>query len=148
MGKTMTQKQIELVENSWDYFLLNTQEAGLVFYNKLFEIDPSLRDLFKADIKSQSQKLISLITFAVHKLQNFSEIISDVKALGVRHKNYKVKKEYYSTVGEALLWTLKSGLGNQWNDETKDAWETLYGILSNVMIDAAQEVSAPKSLVH
>ena len=135
----MTPKQIELVETSWDFVLMNTAEAGVIFYNKLFELDPSLRSLFKDDIKSQSQKLISLITFAVHKLNSIDEIISDVKALGVRHRGYKVKPEYYSTVAEALLWTLGKGLGDKWNEELKEAWVTLYILLSKTMIEAAEE---------
>jgi nitric oxide dioxygenase len=135
----MTPKQIELVENSWDFILMNTTEAGIIFYDKLFEIDPSLRTLFKGDIKSQSQKLISLITFAVHKLNSLDEILSDVKALGMRHNKYHVKEEHYTTVAEALLWTLEKGLGSQWNNELKEAWVTLYMVLSKTMIEAAKE---------
>ena len=135
----MTPRQIELVENSWDFVLTNTAEGGVIFYDKLFELDPSLRSLFKDDIKLQSQKLISLITFAVHKLNSLEEIISDVKALGARHRGYQVKPEYYLTVAEALLWTLGKGLGNQWNEELKEAWVTLYTRLSNTMIEAAKE---------
>lgn len=138
----MTPRQIELVENSWDFILMNTNEAGIIFYNRLFEIDPSLKSLFKEDIKSQSQKLVSLITFAVHKLSNFSEIISDVRALGMRHRTYKVKPEYYQTVGKALLSTLEKGLGDQWNRETKEAWATLYDTLSQIMIEASREEKA------
>ena len=135
----MTPKQIELVENSWDFVLMNTTEAGIIFYNRLFEIDPSLRTLFKGDIKSQSQKLVSLITFAVHKLNSLDEILSDVKALGMRHNKYHVKEEHYATVAQALLWTLEKGLGDRWNEELKNAWVTLYTVLSKTMIAAAKE---------
>ncbi|GHN02421.1 hemoglobin [Cytophagales bacterium WSM2-2] len=132
----MTPKQIELIEDSWDFILMNTDEAGIIFYKRLFELNPALRPLFKEDIKSQAQKLVSLITFAVHKLNNFNEIVSDVKALGLRHKGYKVKPEYYITVAEALLWTLESGLGNEWNEEVKEAWIKLYETLSKIMLEA------------
>ena len=135
----MTPKQIELVENSWDFIIANTTEAGLIFYNKLFELDPSLRELFKGDIKSQSQKLISLITFAVHKLNSLDEIMADVRALGVRHNKYRVKQEHYAIVAHALLWTLEKALGNQWTEDLKAAWVTLYTVLSKTMIEAAQQ---------
>ena len=135
----MTQKQIELVENSWDYIILNAQEAGMNFYKKLFELDPALRQMFREDVRSQSQKLVSLITFVVHKLNNMNEVIADVKALGKRHKNYHVKTEHYSLVGQALLWTLEKGLGEQWNDETQSAWRAVYSILSDTMIKASRE---------
>jgi hemoglobin-like flavoprotein len=134
----MTPKQIELVENSWDFILLNTQEAGVIFYGKLFELDPSLKALFKEDIKSQSQKLVALITFAVHKLNNINDIVADVKALGQRHKKYNVQPAHYATVATALLWTLEAGLKEQWNDELKSAWVAVYTILSNTMIEAGK----------
>jgi nitric oxide dioxygenase len=134
----LTPEQIKLVENSWDYILLNSNEAGTIFYKKLFSMAPELRQLFKGDINSQSQKLVSLITFAVHKLNSFNDIVSDVRTLGMRHKGYKVKPEHYSVVNEALLWTLSKGLGDRWNDETKQAWAATYQALSKIMIEASQ----------
>src|SRR5262245_1627811 len=135
----MTNRQIELIENSWDFVLMNNTEAGMIFYNKLFELDPSLRQLFKEDIKSQSQKLVSLITFAVHKLNNLDEIMNDVKALGARHRGYRVKPDHYAKVGEALLITLELGSGSNWNEECREAWISLYSTLSKIMIEASAE---------
>ena len=137
----LTSKQIELVENSWDFVLLHSHDAGAIFYKKLFSIDPSLRQLFKGDISSQSQKLIAMITFAVHKLNHLDEIIADVKTLGVQHKNNLVRTEHYATVGSALLWTLEKTLGKEWNDEVKDAWLAIYNTLSKTMIDATSNHS-------
>lgn len=134
----MTSEQIKLVENSWDYILLNSKEAGTIFYKKLFSLAPELRQLFKGDIHSQSQKLVSLITFAVHKLNSFNDIVSDVSALGARHKGYRVKPEHFPIVGEALLWTLSQGLGSQWNEETEKAWAAVFNTLAKTMIEAGQ----------
>jgi PAS domain S-box-containing protein len=134
----LTSKQIELVENSWDYILLNSPETGAVFYKKLFSIDPGLRQLFKGDINTQSQKLVAMITFAVHKLNNMEEVISDVKALGIHHKNNLVETEHYQTVASALLWTLEKALGQDWNEEVKDAWTAVYTALSVTMIEASK----------
>lgn len=130
-------KQIELVENSWDYILLNSYETGVVFYKKLFEIDPSLRQLFKGDIKIQSEKLVAMVTFAVHKLNNLDDIIADIKTLGIHHKQISVLPEHYSTVAEALLWTLQQALGEKWNKEVEEAWKSVYDALSRTMIEAA-----------
>src|SRR5436190_1546746 len=112
----MTKEQVNLVEDSWDFIILNTNEAGNIFYGKLFELDPSLKNLFKEDINSQSRKLVSLITFVVHKLNNLDEVLNDVIALGKRHAAYKVKPEHYNTVAAALLWTLEAALKERWDD--------------------------------
>jgi nitric oxide dioxygenase len=133
----LSDRQIELVEGSWELVMLETDEAGLIFYGELFEIDPGLRPLFKEDIKSQAHVFVSLITFVVHKLKNIDVIAEDVKALGVRHKSYHVRPEHYQVVGEALLITLEKILGRKWNLEIKQAWSAVYNSLSAIMIDAA-----------
>ncbi|MEQ9164899.1 MAG: globin family protein [Fulvivirga sp.] len=136
----MTEKQIELVEDSWDYVITNTREAGKLFYERLFSESPHLKHMFKEDMRDQERKLISLITFAVSKLSNIDEIIADVQALGTRHKGYGVKDEDYGNVASALLWTLEQGLGDRWTEEVKDAWVTLYTTLAGIMTKAPEKV--------
>jgi hemoglobin-like flavoprotein len=135
----MTPKQIELVQNSWQHVVTNVSEAGEIFYARLFDKNPQLRSMFSTDIREQSRKLIGIITFAVKKLNNLSEVISDVQALGRRHGKYGVQPSHYVIVADSLLWTLEKGLGDQWNDETKDAWTKLYTTLAEIMINAAKE---------
>lgn len=135
----MTPQQIKLVETSWDFVLIRTKEAGMIFYSRLFTIAPELKPLFKESPEAQAQKLISLITFAVNKLNTIDDIVNDVKSLGKRHKKYNVKAEHYAIVAEALLWTLEKALQEKWNDEMKEAWVAVYTLLSSTMISAAEE---------
>ncbi|HEY0652999.1 MAG TPA: globin family protein [Chryseosolibacter sp.] len=132
----MTPRQISLIEESWDYIITNTEEAGNIFYTRLFEQSPHLRALFKGNMRDQERKLISLIAFAVSKLNNLDEIMNDVKALGSRHKGYGVKDSDYNDVATALLWTLEQGLGKKWTNEVKEAWTTLYMTLAGIMTKA------------
>ncbi len=136
---SLTSQQAELVQKTWALVLTSKAEAGEIFYDRLFTIDPSLRSLFKSDIKAQSAVLIGMISFAVNKLNNVGEIVADVKALGVRHKKYNVEESHYATVGEALLWTLEKGLGTHWTADAKTAWIAVYTLLSTTMINAANE---------
>ena len=135
----MTTRQIELVEDSWDFAITNTEGAGMIFYSRLFEIAPELRPLFKESPEAQAQKLVSLITFAVTKLNSIGEIVDDVRSLGKRHKKYNVKAEHYAIVAEALLWTLEKALQGRWNEEMKEAWVAVYTVLSTTMISASQD---------
>lgn len=137
----MTPRQIELIEDSWDFVITNTEEAGKLFYERLFSESPHLRPLFKGEMRDQERKLISLITFAVSKLNNIDEIIKDVEALGARHRNYGVKDEYYHNVASALLWTLEKGLGNRWTPEVKQAWTDLYVALMGIMTRTPEKQS-------
>jgi hemoglobin-like flavoprotein len=132
----MTPRQISLIEESWDFIITNTEEAGRIFYTRLFEQSPHLRHMFKENMREQERKLIAMITFAVSKLNNLESVISDVKALGTRHKGYGVKDEHYNDVASALLWTLEQALGTKWNDEVKEAWTALYMTLAGIMSKA------------
>lgn len=135
---TLTPQQIELVQNSWKYVTVNISDAGLIFYDRLFAIDPSLRALFKGDIKQQSNRLITMISYAVNKLDTIGDIVPEIEALGQRHVKYNVTPEHYNTVATALLWTLEKALSDQWTEETENAWIAVYTLLSETMIQAGK----------
>lgn len=139
----MTPEQIEMVQSSWAKVVPIKETAAEMFYGKLFELDPSLRPLFPAEMSDQGKKLMQMITVAVNGLTNLEAIVPAVQDLGRRHVAYKVTPPMYDTVGAALLWTLEAGLGDAWNDELKEAWTQTYTTLAGVMIEAAEEDAAP-----
>lgn len=135
----MTPEQKELVQSTWVPVQEISDTAASLFYNKLFELDPSLRPLFKGDITEQGRKLMTMIGAAVKGLDNLGELTPVVKGLGKRHVNYNVKDEHYETVGAALLWTLDQGLGEKFTAEVKEAWTIVYTTLADLMKSAAHE---------
>lgn len=138
----MTPEQIELVSNTWKQVLPIADKAAELFYGKLFELDPSLKPLFKGDMTEQGRKLMLMIDTAVSNISDVEKIIPALEDLGKRHVGYGVKDEYYSTVATALLWTLDQGLGDAFTEEVKTAWTETYTTLANVMITAANTVEA------
>jgi len=137
----MTPEQISLVKSSWERVTPIAGKAAELFYGKLFELDPSLKPLFKGDMVEQGAKLMKMINTAVNGLDRLEEIVPAVQQLGVRHIAYGVKDEHYDTVGAALLWTLEAGLGEYFTDEVKEAWATVYGVLADTMKTAAAEAA-------
>lgn len=137
----MTPKQVELVKSSWAQVAPIADKAAQLFYGKLFELDPSVKPLFKGDMVEQGKKLMKMLNTAVNGLDRLDEITPAVHKMGVRHIAYGVKDEHYDTVGTALLWTLEAGLGEAFTEETKEAWATVYGILSDTMKSAAAEAA-------
>jgi len=138
----MTERQILLVKNSWSYVIVNADEAGQLFYKRLFEVAPEIKPMFKTDIKDQARKLMNMVTYIVTKLQKLDEIMAEVKSLAQRHGKYGVKPHYYQIVGSSLLWTLKEGLGDKWNTETEQAWTAVYTALADAMIKTQLEMKA------
>jgi hemoglobin-like flavoprotein len=133
----MTPEQVALVQGSWQQVVPIKDKAAELLYGRLFEMDPALKSLFKGDMAQQGRKLTAMLTTIVNKLNRLDELVPAAQALGRRHAGYGVKEEHYATVGDAFLWTLRTGLGSAFNDDVKAAWIAAYTTLANVMIDAA-----------
>lgn len=133
----MTPEQIKLVQGTWAQVAPAADQVANIFYTTLFEMEPGYAALFKGDMKEQGKKLMSMLGTAVSSLTRLESILPAVEELAVRHVDYGVKPEDYAVVGEALLSTLKTGLGEDYTDEVEEAWKLTYTTLVKVMTDAA-----------
>lgn len=133
----MNEQEIQLIKGSWAKVVPIREQAAELFYGKLFELDPSVKPLFKGDMKEQGRKLMMLLNTVVTSLEKLDNLVPAVQDLGKKHIQYQVKAEHYDTVGAALLWTLGAGLGEAFTDEVKAAWTKAYVTLATVMKQAA-----------
>jgi hemoglobin-like flavoprotein len=137
----LTASDIALVRTTFARVVPIQSDAADLFYDRLFAISPELRELFPADLRGQKQKLMQMIATAVGGLNNLSQLVPAVKALGARHSSYGVKTEHYRLVGEALLWTLERGLGQGFTPDVRSAWAKVYHVLSATMQAGAAQVA-------
>ena len=128
----MDTQQIWLVQRSFSR-LAQIQGAPAAFYQRLFELDPALRPMFKGSIEEQGRKLMHVLSAAVHSLHDFDTLLPTVRSLGIRHRSYGIEDRHYDTVGEALMWTLEKALGADFTGEVRSAWAETYRVLANVM---------------
>ncbi len=133
----MTPKEKTLVQNSFKLVVPIAYKAAALFYKKLFELDPAYESLFTGDMEQQGAKLMQTLVFSVTNLDNLETLVPAVEDLAIRHVEYGVKANDYPVVGEALLWMLQEGIGDAFTDDVKDAWTTMYTLLSDIMIAAA-----------
>jgi len=99
----MTSHQVYLIRKSFAELARHDHVAALVFYRRLFEIDPSLRPMFKGDIEAQSKKLLDMLAVLIAMLERPLGLELELRAMGSRHAGYGVKDAHYATVGRALL---------------------------------------------
>ena len=133
----LTADQIHRLRKSFTQVERQSHVAALVFYQRLFELDPALRPLFKTDIELQAEKLMDMLTAALSLLERPGELTSTLEDLGARHVGYGVKAEHYATVGTALLAMLESVLTKEFTPETRLAWTDLYALISETMLGGA-----------
>jgi hemoglobin-like flavoprotein len=135
----MTPTEIGLIRNSWAAVVPIADTAAGLFYARLFELDPAIERLFRrTDMDAQRKNLMQTLTVVVKSLDALDQIVPAVQALGRRHAGYGVRESHYTTVGEALLWTLEQGLGEGFTPDVRAAWGEAYGTLATVMIEAAR----------
>jgi len=133
----MTPKQIKLVQATFTKVAPISDKAAVLFYDRLFEIAPQVKALFPTDMTEQRRKLMSTLAIVVSGLSNLPSILPAASALATRHVAYGAKPEHYPVVGEALLWTLERGLGEDWTTDVAAAWTAAYATLSSFMINQA-----------
>jgi hemoglobin-like flavoprotein len=133
----MTPDQVTLVQQSFAKVAPISEQASVLFYDRLFEVAPSVKALFPADMTEQRKKLMMMLATVVGGLANLESILPAASALAKRHVAYGAKAEHYPVVGGALLWTLEKGLGEGWTPEIAEAWTAAYGTLSGFMISQA-----------
>jgi hemoglobin-like flavoprotein len=140
----MTPRQQQLIQTSFAQVAPIADQAAIIFYDRLFELDPSIRPMFAhTDMPAQRRNVMQTLTVVVKSIDRLETIVPAVQALGRRHAGYGVQPSHFATVGAALLDTLAVGLGDGFTPEVRDAWATAYGILADVMIGAmGQEAAA------
>jgi hemoglobin-like flavoprotein len=140
----MTPEQVYLVRKSFAELSRHDHVAALVFYRRLFEIDPGLRPLFTGNIEEQSRKLLDMLAALIAMLERPVGLDMELRAMGARHLGYGVKDEHYATVGQALLDMLSEVLDKQFTPEVRTAWVALYTSVQTLMLKGAAEEAALK----
>jgi hemoglobin-like flavoprotein len=108
-------------------------EFGMLFYSRLFELDPALRGLFQHDLANQAHSLTTMLQLAIEGLNAPEQFSRALYNLGVRHLDYGVQPEQFNTVSAALLWALAHALGSAFTPEVAAALTEVLSIITDQM---------------
>lgn len=134
----MDSREIATVQESFDKIPDKTkQKLTRVLYDRLFELRPELRKIFKKDIREQRKKMLKVMAYIIDNLHDAEVVGPCMKELAIRHVHYGVKQEDYKPFGEALIFAVSAALGNDFKNSTRNAWINTYQTLSQIMIDSA-----------
>ena len=137
----MDSRQKELVNESWQQLRPDVERAAELFYTRLFDENPALRELFGGELAQQGKRLMTMLGTAVDKLDQLEAISPMLHELGHRHVTYGVRAEHYETFRDALMWTLQNVLGADFYPEVEDAWGAFYDAISRAMIEGAEKAA-------
>ena len=139
----MTETQKQLLRGALDAALAPpvAGEATLatLFYDRLFEVAPSVRELFRSPRATQEEKFTQMLAALRDALDRLDLVVPLVWKSGRAHKTYGAEAAHYAVVGEVLLWALERRLEpERVTDELRGAWRELYELVSQAMQAAAQ----------
>lgn len=130
----MTSEQKHLVRESFARLRHASVPVALLFYGRLFEVDPSLRLLFRHDMRTQATKLMDMLAAIVDGLDSFELLRPQLQELGRKHRvDYKVRDEHYDTLRNALVWAFGQALQPEFYPETRAAWIAAIDVISATM---------------
>lgn len=132
-----------LTQTTFEEVARRKAEAGALFYELLFEIDPGCRSLFSAtDMRAQGEMLMTMLAAAVQGLDRMEDLRATLEDLGRRHAGYGVQLRHYDAVEQALLETIRRIIGDAFTLDVRLAWSRVYNDLARIMIDAAETPAA------
>lgn len=165
----MTNEQVEIVkrtivrvfpprpEGSSEMILQRYEKAkfeaskafGEIFYARLFETNPEMRELFK-DTDKTVQKFGEVLPMLFRSMNRLHDTLNTMQELGVTHWKAGVKLEHYQPFLSALLWTLRKQMGDEiFNEDVAKAYvavlSRICGIMCNAAYPEARGIEAPES---
>ncbi|WP_082772070.1 globin domain-containing protein [Actinoplanes sp. TFC3] len=108
------------------------------FYDHLFQLAPSVRDMFPADMTAQNEKLCRALLDSVRALVEPDRYAVDMERvlyrLGAQHaRRYAVVPAHYPYVGHALVRAVRDVTGD-WTVATSSAWIWVYDWMAAHML--------------
>lgn len=131
----MNPQQIDLVMTS--YAAVQDDPALTKrFYELLFEAEPSARALFRhlPETESKFAEELGVLAACLGDLDRFE---ARALSLGARHRGYGVSTRHYAAASGALVQALAERLGDEFDDETADAWRAAFDLVAETMMAGA-----------
>lgn len=135
----MDANQVNLIRDSFVQILLDSDAAARLFYDRLFELAPDTRPLFRNDMAEQGRHLIGALAKIVTGLSSLDVMLPGLCKLAARHVDYGVEDRHYAVAGNALLHMVTAHGGLAIDSATVQAWRTAYVLVADVMIAASND---------
>ncbi|KAL3699685.1 hypothetical protein R1sor_017707 [Riccia sorocarpa] len=150
--QTFTKAQAQIVKETWELYKKDSAGNGLLFFSKIFELEPEMRDFFPFTQdhslpleKNYKLKAHALLLFkltvdgavALGETGTMHALHPKLTELGKKHVGFGVILDHFTVVKTALLHTIKTAVSRFWTpektEEAVNAWSLAYDELVTVM---------------
>ncbi|MBZ0302895.1 MAG: hypothetical protein K8J31_24330 [Anaerolineae bacterium] len=133
----LTQIQIRLVQRSFGRAATKKRLVASLFYDRLMELDSTLRPMFKADMEEQGRKFLRMLALIVSHLDQPAELQRLIQTNHERHlrQGVKARREDYQTVCSAFIWALEHAFGKGFTPAMREAWQATFDFIADIATD-------------
>lgn len=148
MAAALTPEQTAIVKSTVPVLAQHGETITTKFYHDMISANPSLKNIFNNTHQAtghQARALAGALYAYAANLDDLGKLGPAVELICHKHTSLNIKAEHYSIVGEFLLKTMKSVLGDAATEELLDAWGAAYWQLANLMIQKEAHMYAATS---
>ena len=135
---TLTTAQIGLIRDSFHRLQPDVETASEHLYERLFEIAPEIREMFRCDMAGQGMQFMSTLGVILQHLDDPEALHPHLEHLAQGHAAFGVKPEHFRLMGQALIWAMRKTLGENYPEDAAAAWEVAYELLAREMVRMAE----------
>ncbi|SEK28569.1 NAD(P)H-flavin reductase [Nonomuraea pusilla] len=111
----------------------------LYLFSDLFLRVPQLREMFPVNMRSQRERLMGALAFAVEHAGDLAAITPYLHHLARSHRKFGARPEHYAQWSVSVVNAMRRFSGSAWDDELEREWRDFLTAVSQVMIDAARQ---------
>lgn len=108
-----------------------------VFFTRLFDISPQSRTHFSGGMGRNCGFLISFVSSLLIFDKNLFE--SNMRRIGTTHGEMKIYPVEFGIMGDVLFYSLKTCLGDQFTDDIKRSWITIFSNSLKIIVPVCTE---------
>src|SRR5690242_13905320 len=133
----LTPGQVQIIKATVPVLAEHGETITTKFYADMLEANPELKNIFNNTHQAtghQPRALAGALYAYAANIDDLGKLSPAVELICHKHTSLHIRPEHYNVVGEHLLKTMQTVLGDAATPDILGAWEAAYWQLANIMI--------------
>lgn len=145
----LTDRQKQLLRDSWKIVQADIYKVGVVMFLKLFEKYPDVQDIFipyrgqtldelgNCDrLREHGLQVMRTVEKVIARLDKPENMEALLFILGQKHVMFNTKVDYMDLIGPQFILAIKPTFKNDWTIELEEAWSDFFKLVTFIMKEA------------
>lgn len=141
----MTAHEIELIKRSVSRIVPVANAAVYLFFSKLYELHPELKELSDAMPQSEEQRYFGILLYLINRIEKSDIPETLLTHFGSQCRNLGYSDLQLTSFSNAFYWTLEQTLRSAFTEEVQVSWRSF---IREILVPIQQGYNHPELLVH